>query len=623
MKLKTISLPLFLALSLGGQEPATTKPKENNIMEISSYLDTKPVGPGIRISDREKWDKLEGVESYMNILKKAGDLLKEPMPKTSDELYLDFTKTGIRSNWEKVNFGSRRSRIKTFTVAECLENKGGFIPAIEEAVSDICKEKTWVMPAHDRGLGNFNGKITEIDLGSSMFALDLATSYFVLGDKLSRGCRTMIEENISRRILIPYKDMVTGKQPMNWWLKAENNWNAVCLGCVTAAGLTMLESKEDRAWFISEALKYSKYYLAGFTEDGYCSEGLDYWSYGFSYYVILAESILKATHGEINLFDDEKTKVISEFPSKIEIMNGVSPAFADCGVKAKPLASLVKHISSRYGKTSGVYNNLVIDIALFYCLAVSFPEKAEPPIFTERGNSDLRTWFNNAGILICRPAKDSSCKIGVALKGGHNGEQHNHNDVGSYVVVMGKEPVVLDPGSETYTARTFSDRRYESNFLNSFGHSVPVVGGQLQKTGADARAKILKTDFTDDCDAFAMDIASAYAVNELQSLKRTFVYSRKGDGSLTVTDEVSFSKPMSFETAVITLGTFEKKSDSALIISSGKEKLLAEFSTDGGAIEIISGEIGETHGNIKPLRIGFKLKIPVEKATITVIYSPL
>ncbi|MFZ2654496.1 MAG: heparinase II/III family protein [Victivallales bacterium] len=625
MKFKILALIILSAISITGAEPAKVGPNGNNAMDISSYLDDMPAGSGIRISDREKWNQPKDAEIFKKAVASAEKLLKNPMPPTSDALYLDYSKTGNREHWQQVA-GKRRGRIKIFTAAECIENKGRFIPALEEAIADICMERTWVMPAHDTKLANFNGKITEIDLGSSGLANDMACAYFILGDSLSEKCRKTIEDNIDRRILVPFRNMMSGKQKMDWWINCTNNWNAVCLGNVTAIALTMVGPKQERAQYISDALKYSKFFLSGFTDDGYCSEGMGYWNYGFSHYMMLAEAILKATHGKINLFDDSGTRNISGFHSKIEIMNGVCPAFADCDIMAKPSDALVKFISYKYGNSSGEYENFSTEGGLFCMMIAAFPEETGKIQASkqEPGDYSLRTWFNNAGILICRPGKDSSCKIGAALKGGNNKEHHNHNDVGSYVIVIGKEPIILDPGAEVYTARTFSGKRYESNLLNSFGHPVPVVGGQLQKTGAEAKAKILKTDFTDDSDILEMDIRSAYPVNELKSLTRTFVYSRKGDGSLIVTDEVSFSKPMSFETAAVTTGTFEKKSDSSLIISSGEEKILVEFSSDAGKIEITSEEIKEeTHRKVKPLRIGLKLKNPVEKAKVTVKYSPL
>ena len=114
--------------------------------------------------------------------------------------------------------------------------------------------------------------------------------------------------------------------------------------------------------------------------------------------------------------------------------------------------------------------------------------------------------------------------------------------------------VICDPGGEVYTKRTFSAHRYDSKVLNSFGHAVPVIAGKLQKAGADARGVILETNFTDAADTFKLDFRSAYAVPELQKLDRTFVFQRGETPSLEVRDEVKFSAPEKFETALVTWG---------------------------------------------------------------------
>ena len=155
----------------------------------------------------------------------------------------------------------------------------------------------------------------------------------------------------------------------------------------------------------------------------------------------------------------------------------------------------------------------------------------------------LRDWFDRAGILVARPAPGTPCRLGVALKGGNNAENHNHDDIGSYVVVVGDRPMLLDPGAETYTARTFSSHRYDSKLLNSWGHAVPFVAGKLQREGADAHGQVLRTEFLPTRDTLEMDIASAYAVPTLKSLRRTFVYSRSGAGSLSISDRAQFSSP--------------------------------------------------------------------------------
>ncbi len=206
--------------------------------------------------------------------------------------------------------------------------------------------------------------------------------------------------------------------------------------------------------------------------------------------------------------------------------------------------------------------------------------------------------------------------MAVALKGGHNAEHHNHNDVGSFVVLCGEQLMLLDPGTEVYTARTFSNRRYESNLLNSWGHSVPVVAGKLQRPGADARAKVLDTAFTEESDALQLDLSSAYGCPELKKLERTFVYSRAGTGMLTVTDRVEFETPQSFSTALITTGSVNQTDQRTLTISIAEEELLVEIDCGGLPFSVKTEQICED-SPIKPTRIGIELDRPVTSASVT------
>jgi hypothetical protein len=234
----------------------------------------------------------------------------------------------------------------------------------------------------------------------------------------------------------------------------------------------------------------------------------------------------------------------------------------------------------------------------------------------------LRSWFKDAGILIARPAPGSPCRMGVALKGGHNAEHHNHNDVGSFVMVVGKHAVLLDPGAETYTARTFSSKRYDSKLLNSFGHPVPVVADRLQRAGRTAQAKVLRAEFADKVDTLALDIASAYGFGELKRLERTFVYSREGDGSLIVTDRVEFASPQTFGTALITKGTWKRADDGSVLVQDGGEAVRVEVGVTGGEFEIKAEKI-EEDAPVKPTRIGINLTKPVTDATVTMTIKPV
>ncbi len=592
------------------------------IEAVAAMLAERPAGFGKPISDRQAWAKLAKHSAYRRIVPSAEKSLGQPIPEQPDDLFLDFSRTGNRTRWQKVA-GQRRGRISPLVLAECLENKGRFLPAFDEIVRAICAERTWVMPAHDRSLRNFNKKAIDIDLASSALAWNLATADYLLADALSAETRRLIRDNVRSRVLAPYEDMVTGKRSKNWWMQTTNNWNAVCLAGVTGAALAQIQSRSERALYVVAAEEHSKNFLRGFTADGYCSEGLGYWNYGFGHYLLLAEVIYQATAGRLDLLAREDVRNPATFGARIEIINGVYPAFADCSVSARPGAGIMHFVSRRYelGLRRWEQGDMVSPSGgLFGAMMYSFPNSASlrPPAKQPAEVLGLRTWFDKAGVLICRPGESGACRMGVALKGGHNAEHHNHNDVGSYVVVVGKRPVIVDPGAEVYTSRTFSKQRYVSKVLNSYGHSVPRVASTLQKTGKTARGRVVQTAFSDTVDTLVLDLSSAYDVAELRRLVRTFHYSRKDAGSLTVIDEVEFAAPKAFETAIITLGKWKQLGPGSLLIRDGGEAVRVDLEVVGGEFQIDAEEI---HEDVKtkslPTRIGVKLTQPVTKASIT------
>jgi hypothetical protein len=595
--------------------------------EIASLLSKKPAGFGTPITDRNTWKRLAKNDSFKSVISEAEKLLKESIPEQPDDLYLDFSRTGNRTRWQRIA-GRRRGRIHTLVLAECIEDKGRFLPAFEEIVRAICSEKTWVMPAHDRSLTNFKETSIDIDLGSSMLAWSLATADYLLAEKLSPDARRLIRDNLEKRIFKPYEDMVKGKRNKNWWMTGTNNWNAVCLGSVTGPALAVIESPRRRALFIAAAEKYSKNFLKGFTDDGYCSEGLGYWNYGFGYYIMLSETIYQATKGKVDLLRDPKVKQIATFGSNIEILNRVYPAFADCSVRAQPGSHLMYFVSRRFGL--GLRSLEQIDPVsssggLYHSMMYSFPNSASrpPPAQIASKGPGIRSWFDKAGVLISRPNTGSSSRLAIALKGGHNSEHHNHNDVGSFIVVLGDKPLLLDPGGEVYTARTFSGRRYESNVLNSYGHPVPIVAGKLQRTGSRARGQVVRKTLANNTDILVLDISSAYDVPELKKLERQFVYSRLESDSLLVTDEVKFSQPCKFGTALITFGNWKQTSPSTLIVYDSGEALRIEIKVAGANFEIRPKTIEEdVSARKQPTRIGINLKGAVNKALISLKITP-
>ena len=595
----------------------------SRVHQLEQLLIDIPVGLGKPYTDRNEWNRIASKIKYDSFIESVRKLKKEDYPKWSDDIYMEYKLKGIRKNTDMM-MKDRSDWLGKLVFAECLENKGRFIPLIEFVLNELLHQRSWSLAAHDKNYKNFYGKEYEVDLAAAGLATLFSQTYYFLGDKLSEKTRIDIRESLQQRVFGPI--ISTFKTMKNhWWLTTTNNWNSVCLAGVTGAALTILTNKTERAVFVAIAEKYSQNYIASYTDDGYCTEGLGYYNYGFGRYITLREFLLASTNNQLDLFKSEKMIKIAQYPINLEIINQCYPTISDCRFGTKADAQILWYCNNALGLDLKQYaftsvpnpNDLVFDIIKLTnnVYTANLNEKKE-----DKQNT-LRSYFDNTGVLICRPNNPSAKgAIGVALKGGNNNEHHNHNAIGSYTIVMGKEVMMGDPGGPfVYNDKTFSNQRYTLfKSLGSFGHPVPLVASIEQKEGASSQAKVLKTEFTNQQDLFVLDIASAYPVSTLKKLERSFLYKRTEKGSLEVKDNFSFSSPQIFETALTTRAKWKQINDSQLIFEKEGEKMIATINAPC-AFRITVTTINEDQPAFD--RIGIKLTNPLQEGTVTVSYS--
>jgi len=139
-------------------------------------------------------------------------------------------------------------------------------------------------------------------------------------------------------------------------------------------------------------------------------------------------------------------------------------------------------------------------------------------------------------VLLARGTRGTSRGLTLAAKGGHNGEHHNHNDVGSVLVALDGVPVVVDAGRPTYTAQTFGPDRYEIWTMQSSWHNVPEIRGSAQSAGRQFSAHAVSSEVDDAHAQLRVDLAGAYPRQDVKRWERTARLDRP-DGRITITDE--------------------------------------------------------------------------------------
>lgn len=487
----------------------------------------------------------------------------------SDDLYLEFSRNGVRVNYERVRV-RKQEGLRALVLAECAERKGRFIADISRAIDGVfLKAKSWVLPAHDGNNTNFNDTLATVDLGSSMSAAWLTDILNIFGTRLDAKLRAALTEAIMRRVVRPVVESATGLRPPEAWMAYANNWIAVCCGCSLRALLGLELPREQKIAVASDVVQNVPGYFKSFTADGMSTEGDGYWHYGFTHYTLLAEVLRLATAGKIDLLDDPFVKLAARGPALTSMVPFVHATFSDMPIAfSKKPSGILAWLNSRMGWGLEMEMPPMTPCsdagALFAFHAEGNPVLRDP---LADAVSKYSTFMPEAGMLISR-APDCAKPFALAIKCGHNGEQHNHNDVGSYCILLGDDWLAADPGAEVYTARTFSPQRYESPLNNSFGHDVPRLGnGVLQSPGGQFCGKVLDCTLSPEHDVYRIDIAGAYDFSPLVSLVRSVVTTRTGaSASFAVEDSFEYTEAHDFETSVIIFGSAERTSDDTAVI---------------------------------------------------------
>ncbi len=156
---------------------------------------------------------------------------------------------------------------------------------------------------------------------------------------------------------------------------------------------------------------------------------------------------------------------------------------------------------------------------------------------------------------------------------GHNGESHNHNDVGSCVLFYNGQPLLIDVGSETYTRQTFGPERYSIWTMRSTYHNLPVINGEEQKDGQEYTSRNTSFTNTKSKAIFSTDIAAAYPASaSVKKWLRTYQLKRQQSFAITDSYQLTTGNGKN-ELHFMTSASVNKIKDGTLQFISGDVKM--------------------------------------------------
>lgn len=536
-----------------------------SVAELESLLDTNaPLLPELE-AYRHAPEKLGRTSQGRKVLAKTEDALAniEEIPQTTYTLYRQFVRNGDRKRYETPYFAKRTqlaaAALRLF-MGDASHKDASSRDTVQDYLWDICEESNWVLPAHET---------RAIDLFSAEIGFVLAETVALLGNTLDAEVRGRVRREIEARILEPYLYHCR----LENWYNGGNNWNGVCNSSIGATFLLL--RPESMAYGIRLALDSLRVFLdTAFEEDGSSTEGVAYWHYGLINFVAFSEMLRARSEGRIDLLDSEQMRKIAAYPAKMHLSGPWFASFSDCDEKVQFNPGFLARLAERTGEKSLL--SLLAppaepggDWRLTMMLRNLLWWDGSQP----QASAVTDAHLPRGGTVRLVVERGEAAPVIFAMKAGHNGENHNQNDVGSFIVHVDGENLLTDPGRGLYSRFYFGPHRYENIFANSYGHSVPRFlngGGQLQATGKEYYGELSGVENAAGArmKEATVEMARAYPLPELVSVQRhlSMVAEGKDAGTIMLRDAFRFEgEPHEVEEAFVTWMDVEIDGASAMI----------------------------------------------------------
>ncbi|WP_297628447.1 heparinase II/III family protein [uncultured Rikenella sp.] len=635
---------LFGAAPLSMQAAPATKAKPDLLQKAARRYDMDSLcreayRPYPGYADRNFWQSLPE-EVKRQAVAQAEARLDYVWRSVTVTSYLDFARKGIRRP-NDLHIAERYSTLADLMFGELVEGKGRFLDQIADGVWSLCEQSTWVATAHIywqlSGTAVPDIDRRTIDLSGGMTANTLAWAYYFFKEDLGKLSPTIpqrLRAELNRHTL----DVYLNRDDMFWLGFREgaqvNNWNPWCNFNVLTTALLVEENPERRAAIVKKTMRSVDQFINFFKPDGGCEEGPSYWTHAAGMMNNYLEVLKGYSQGKIDLFGEQRIKNIGLYIANAHIDSLYFVNFADAEAKASPGASTV----FRYGRNIG--DSTMMRFGSYLGTLTGFVENPLSGTMDQRLKTAFiykdmcaarpvaplyrSVWMDGIEVAVARTEGGSAEGLTLAAKGGYNAESHNHNDVGSFILYVDGQPVMVDAGVGTYTAATFDHRRYTIWMMQSEFHNLPVINGFGQKDGGKYRSRNVKHTDNGRVMNFSLDMAGAYPAEAgCRSWVRDYRFDRRRN-TVTLTDTYDLSEvegPVALN--FLTCGTVAS-GRGGIEIQSGDKTLrmafdLSKYELTTEAVELTDPRLSNIWGE-RLTRIVLKVKNPKRRDALQVTF---
>src|SRR5438270_4302039 len=476
------------------------------------------------IQDRADWEAVPQ-EIRAGFIQEAQQYLGTAWERIPATVTLQYIRNGNRSNYDALNT-RQREKLATLVFAEVFENQGRFLDQIADGIWAICEQTFWGSTAHlgMQRAGNGLPDVTEpiVELFAAETGALLAWTDYLLGERLDRVSpllRKRIRAEVDRRVLTPAL-----QRDDFWWMgfgerKNVNNWNPWINSNWLTAVLLLEADPQRRSAAVYKIMRSLDNFINRYPPDGASDEGPGYWGRAAASLFDNLELLRDATHGAVDIYGSPLVRSMGQYIYRVYIKDEYFVPMGDASAKIRPDAEPVYAYGKRIGDpVMQGFGALLARRRGPYRPGSGSPGRILPALLVAREIAAApvsepllgSVWLADLQLMVARSTPDAPRGLYVAAWGGHNGQSHNHNDVGNFIVYGDGRPVLIDVGVETYSAKTFSPQRYEIWTMQSAYHNLPTINGIMQGAGREFQAKDVSFNETANRVTFSADLAPAY-----------------------------------------------------------------------------------------------------------------